>query len=79
MCSADVRDLGRIGRDDDVIQLDACPGGMVNVPEHGMTVEFAQNFARQAGRSEASGNDGDGFQEVKIPQGLKPEHFICST
>jgi hypothetical protein len=32
-----------------------------------MSVDFAQDFARQTGGGKASGNDGDGLQGAEVP------------
>ena len=59
--AADRRNLFRIGGHDDILQLRARAGSVVNMRQHGTAGNLAKNFARQAGRGQPRGNNGDSF------------------
>ena len=57
--AAELGDFVGVGGDDDVVELRAGAGGLVDPGEHGSAGDLAQDFAGQAGGGEAGGDDSE--------------------
>ena len=56
---AEVGDFFGVGGDEDVVELGAGAGGLVDPGEHGASGDGAEDFAGQAGGGEAGGDDAE--------------------
>ena len=60
--AAEGGDLLGVGGDDDVVELRAGAGGLVDPGEHGAAGDLAQDLAGQAGGGETGGDDAEGAE-----------------
>jgi hypothetical protein len=60
--AADGGDLLGVGGDNDVVELRAGAGGLVDPSEHGVAGEIAQDLVRQAGGGETGRDDAEGAE-----------------
>ncbi len=65
MVAADVGDLFGVGGDKDAGELGAGAGGLVDPGEHGFAGDGAKDFAGQARRGEAGGNDSEDGERLR--------------
>ena len=63
-------DFFGVGRDEEVVELGAGAGGVVDPGEHGAAGDFAQNLAMQAGGGEARRDDAEGSRQIHWHSGL---------
>ena len=63
---ANLGDLLGISSYDYVIQLSAGARGLVDMRQHGTSIDLAQNLAREAGGSKTGRDDGDGFHAASL-------------
>lgn len=69
---AEVEDLVGVGGDEDTVEKGAGAGGAIDPGDHGVAGDFAEDFAGEAGGTEAGGNDGEDVTEVG-GQGVSPK------
>jgi hypothetical protein len=68
-----------VGGDKDLVELGAGSGGLVDPGEHGFSGDGAEDFAGEAGRGEARGDDAeDGAARLFARSGIKYDgSWLC--